>query len=54
MIWLSFKKWSRSSGRFFTRERLYKDGQWSPFVKVRFRHYKTLREKYLAEKGLIR
>lgn len=39
MIWLSFKRWSSSSGSMFVAERIYRHGhRWTPFVVLRPRY----------------
>jgi hypothetical protein len=38
MVWLSFARWSSASGVFFVRERIYRNGRWTPLVKVRKRY----------------
>ncbi|TET67571.1 MAG: hypothetical protein E3J56_12680 [Candidatus Aminicenantes bacterium] len=41
MIWLSFKRWSSSSGSMFMAERIYRQGyRWTPFVMLRPRYKK--------------
>jgi len=44
MIILNFGQWSSSSGRWFTRERLYKFGKWTPLCRISLRYLKTSRE----------
>lgn len=38
MIFIAFGKWSASAGRFFTMQRFYYRGHWTPFVKVGIRY----------------
>ncbi len=48
MIFPNFGRWSSASGRWFTRERLYLRGQWTPLVRVRLRYLRTNREAHRA------
>lgn len=38
MIWISFAKWSGSSGSVFRLERIYLRGRWTPVITVRVRY----------------
>lgn len=38
MIWINLDSWNSSHGHFFTRERVYRNGKWTPFCRVRKRY----------------
>jgi hypothetical protein len=40
MIWISCGRWSYAAGRLFVRQRLYRHGRWTPFVRVTWRYTK--------------
>lgn len=36
MIWISFGRWSLSSGRYIIQARIYRHGyKWTPFVRIK-------------------
>lgn len=39
MIIINFGKWSTAGKKFFCYERIYFKGAWTPFVRMRRRHY---------------
>lgn len=41
MVGINFKKWSHSANGVFVKDRFYYKGKWTPFIKLRFRYFKT-------------
>jgi hypothetical protein len=42
MIVISFGRWSSASGIWFTRERIYRGGRWTPFCRISWRYKNKL------------
>lgn len=38
MYWISFKKYSGGGGYFFKFRRIYHNGKWTPFIRVKKRY----------------
>lgn len=49
MVWISFGRWSSSSGALFIRKRIYWNGtEWTPFVRLFWRYCKSPAEEAVS------
>ena len=41
MLFLNFNNWTSKHGRIFSYWRYFRQGEWTPFIKIVFRYLKT-------------